>query len=200
MITPSAISLPAIMPSDAVKTLQQKLFRGAEDTSGIQQTDSRDPGLTIQIPKVEPAASPKLPTKASKTAPSDLNGTQENDSIKSYRQRLSESLGADYHGVEKYRLLQDQKRERHWKRWGPYLSDRQWVRAGVHGCPRADDVHIRQLFGRTTQRMVTPGATSLMNTPDPVRTGGAKTELVVSQIAISGSASHLLFGTRRTRS
>ncbi|KAJ8592711.1 hypothetical protein M405DRAFT_732751 [Rhizopogon salebrosus TDB-379] len=115
------------MPSDAVKTLQQKLFRGAEDTSGIQQTDSRDPGLTIQIPKVEPAASPKLPTKASKTAPSDLNGTQENDSTKSYRQRLSESLGADYHGVEKYRLLQDQKRERHWKRWGPYLSDRQWA-------------------------------------------------------------------------
>jgi hypothetical protein len=25
--------------------------------------------------------------------------------------------------------LQDEKRERHWKKWGPYLSERQWVRA-----------------------------------------------------------------------
>lgn len=119
------------MPSDTVKTLQQKLFRGAEDTSGIQQTDSRDPGLTIQIPKAEPATSPnlKIPTKVSRVVLGDLADIQENSPTKSYRQRLSESLGADYHGVEKYRLLQDQNRERHWKRWGPYLSDRQWVRA-----------------------------------------------------------------------
>jgi len=113
------------MRSDAVKTLQQKLFRGAEDTNGIQQTDLRDPGLTIQIPKAEPPAGKlELPIKTSRLAqaPGDLN--------QSYRQRLSESLGADYHGVEKYRLLQDENRERHWKRWGPYLSDRQWVRPG----------------------------------------------------------------------
>ncbi|OAX44140.1 hypothetical protein K503DRAFT_789049 [Rhizopogon vinicolor AM-OR11-026] len=120
------------MPSDAVKSLQQKLFRGAEDASSIQQVDSRDPGLTIQIPKSEPLASPnlKLPTKAPRAAPGvpgDLNDIQENGPTKSYRQRLSESLGVDYHGVEKYRLLQDQNRERHWKRWGPYLSDRQWA-------------------------------------------------------------------------
>ncbi|KAH8828359.1 Six-hairpin glycosidase-like protein [Flagelloscypha sp. PMI_526] len=36
-------------------------------------------------------------------------------------------LGSDYHGVERYRLEQDEARERHWKRWGPYLSDRQWA-------------------------------------------------------------------------
>ncbi|KAG2339761.1 hypothetical protein BDR05DRAFT_575336 [Suillus weaverae] len=115
------------MSSDSIKSLQQKLFRGAEDTNGIQQAESRDPGLTIQIPKAELAPpAPKPPPKTSKTVPGDLK-IQENGSTKSYRQRLSESLGVDYHGVEKYRLLQDENRERHWKRWGPYLSDRQWA-------------------------------------------------------------------------
>ncbi|KAG1786783.1 Six-hairpin glycosidase-like protein [Suillus plorans] len=118
------------MLSDSVKTLQQKLFRGAEDTNGsdIQQTDSRDPGLTIQIPKAELVAPlvPKPPPKTSKAISGDLK-TQEYGLIKSYKQRLSEALGVDYHGVEKYRLLQDENRERHWKRWGPYLSDRQWA-------------------------------------------------------------------------
>lgn len=122
------------MLSDSVKTLQQKLFRGAEDTNGsdIQQTDSRDPGLTIQIPKAELVAPlvPKLPPKTSKAISGDLK-TEEYGSIKNYKQRLSEALGVDYHGVEKYRLLQDENRERHWKRWGPYLSDRQWVGASL---------------------------------------------------------------------
>ena len=27
---------------------------------------------------------------------------------------------------EQYRLIEDQKREKNWKRWGPYLSERQW--------------------------------------------------------------------------
>jgi hypothetical protein len=117
------------MLSDSIKTLQQKLFRGAEDTNGIQQTDLRDPGLTIQIPKTEltpPAHKP--PPKTSKVVSGNPN-IQEYRSTKSYRQRLSETLGVDYDGVEKYRLLQDENRERHWKRWGPYLSDRQWVGA-----------------------------------------------------------------------
>lgn len=193
------------MPSDAVKTLQQKLFRAAEDTSSIQQTDLRDPGLTIQIPKAEPAASPgKLPTKVSRVVPGNLNDIQETHDgpTENYRQRLSESLGADYCGVEKYRLLQDDNRERHWKRWGPYLSDRQWVRAGVHHneSPRTDQAHIRQLFERTIQRTGTPGATFPMNTPDLVRTGGAKTVLEASQTTISGSASHSLFGMNRIQS
>jgi hypothetical protein len=118
------------MSSDSIKTLQQKLFRGAEDTNDIQQTDSRDPGLTIQIPKAEVAPpAPKPPPKTSKAVSGDPK-IQQNGPTQSYRQRLSELLGVDYHGVEKYRLLQDENRERHWKRWGPYLSDRQWVSAG----------------------------------------------------------------------
>lgn len=45
-----------------------------------------------------------------------------------FRQRLMEMLGTAYEGAERYRLEQDRIKAHHWKRWGPYLSDRQWVR------------------------------------------------------------------------
>lgn len=45
----------------------------------------------------------------------------------SYRQKLLNKLGTQYSSVEEHRLDQDRARERHWKRWGPYLSERQWA-------------------------------------------------------------------------
>lgn len=33
-----------------------------------------------------------------------------------------------YKSVEEKRLEEDERKEKHWKRWGPYLSERQWVR------------------------------------------------------------------------
>lgn len=45
-----------------------------------------------------------------------------------FRQRLLEMLGTAYEGAERYRLEQDRIKAHHWKKWGPYLSDRQWVR------------------------------------------------------------------------
>ncbi|EGO25801.1 hypothetical protein SERLADRAFT_448724 [Serpula lacrymans var. lacrymans S7.9] len=101
------------MSSEYIKSVQGRLFRGGESGGNVQQTDSKasDPGLTIHIPK--PPASPVPPPKIAKSL--------------SYRQKLAERLGADYQGTERYRLLQDEKRERHWKKWGPYLSDRQWA-------------------------------------------------------------------------
>ena len=29
-------------------------------------------------------------------------------------------------GAERKRLAEDARREKNWKRWGPYLSERQW--------------------------------------------------------------------------
>jgi hypothetical protein len=46
---------------------------------------------------------------------------------RTFRERLVERFGADYHGVERYRLAQAARKELHWKRWGPYVSDRQWA-------------------------------------------------------------------------
>ena len=28
--------------------------------------------------------------------------------------------------IEQLRLAEDERREKNWKRWGPYLSERQW--------------------------------------------------------------------------
>ena len=43
------------------------------------------------------------------------------------RDRLMASMGPRYTSVEEYRLNQSDRYEKHWKRWGPYVSERQWV-------------------------------------------------------------------------
>ena len=119
------------MASDAVRKVQDKLFRGANaggpgDGSPSQE---REPGLTINIPNpilTDPTQNGPLP-KMAKTETNTTN-LSENDDERPFRVRLAEQLGPDYQGTERFRLEQDDKRERHWKRWGPYLSDRQWVR------------------------------------------------------------------------
>ncbi|KAJ7188305.1 glycoside hydrolase family 63 protein [Mycena filopes] len=109
------------MATNAVRKVQDKLFSRANNDPEPPQ--DRDPGLTINIPK--PPATPAPPPKVQKVASSPKNPAEEN--IQSYRERLAEKLGSDYKGVERYRLLQDGNKDRHWKRWGPYLSDRQWA-------------------------------------------------------------------------
>ncbi|KAL7411878.1 Six-hairpin glycosidase-like protein [Mrakia frigida] len=46
---------------------------------------------------------------------------------KTLRERLMQSMGPKYRSVEEYRLDEDDKKNAHWKRWGPYLSERQWA-------------------------------------------------------------------------
>lgn len=128
------------MTSGSVKAIQDKLFRGGDDSSGPGSpgdSDSRDQAarLTIQIPK--PTLKSEPAPKPSRSSPRASNGSADGSTQKSYRQRLGEKLGASYQGVERYRLQQDDARLRHWKRWGPYVSDRQWVsppRRDSHAC------------------------------------------------------------------
>jgi hypothetical protein len=114
------------MTSESIKKVQGKLFRG-EGIQQLQQPEGRaTPGLAIHIPQVPPP--PPTPNPPPKLSKPTLDGSPKADvNGRSYRDRLLETIGVDYHGVERYRLLQDEKRERHWKRWGPYLSERQWV-------------------------------------------------------------------------
>ncbi|KAJ7587004.1 glycoside hydrolase family 63 protein [Mycena floridula] len=93
------------MAAAAVKKVQDILFRGGEATADVNRAQHKLAGLTIEI-----------------TQPS-TDGAPSN----SYRERLQAKLGDQYQGVERYRLAQDEAKERHWKRWGPYLSDRQWA-------------------------------------------------------------------------
>ncbi|KIJ18854.1 hypothetical protein PAXINDRAFT_166809 [Paxillus involutus ATCC 200175] len=116
------------MASAAVKAIQGKLFRGGDESNNpTPNDDPRDPpGLTIHIPRPVVTPKPEPPPKSSKSSPRGATGTD--DAVpNNYRQRLANKLGADYQGAERYRLKQDEARQRHWKRWGPYLSDRQWA-------------------------------------------------------------------------
>ncbi|KAI0041005.1 hypothetical protein FA95DRAFT_1611352 [Auriscalpium vulgare] len=114
--------------SQSVRNIQQRLFRN-EQANPQQPQDAAqraDPPLSIKIPATSnaPTPPPKLTKPAQETTTPPA--TTEEPS-KSYRTRIRDKLGKDYHGVERYRLDQDGKKERHWKRWGPYLSDRQWA-------------------------------------------------------------------------
>lgn len=122
-------------------------------TPSLNRSDPPTP-LTINIPKPSPNKTPtqpppRKPTNSSSPKPENPSpakhidglGISQNDDTSyyvqpapgtpppqaSYRERLAQKLGNEYKGAEKHRLQQDDNREKHWKRWGPYLSDRQWV-------------------------------------------------------------------------
>jgi hypothetical protein len=122
-------SLCAIMSS--TKRIQGKLFRGETgiETSDSTRSISDQNSLTIDIPKIAiPSVSPAPPPKNSKHQSQEGDVPASNGrSITPYRLRLLQRLADEYRGAEKYRLEQDNKKLAHWKRWGPYLSDRQWV-------------------------------------------------------------------------
>lgn len=110
--------------SSAAKKLQSKLFGNGVDIPSIERTG--DPNLTINIPKVV------VDPPDDKTRPATR--TYRDQSSKNYRQLVLDRLGTSYEGVERYRLAQDAAKERHWKRWGPYLAERQWVSVDWVAC------------------------------------------------------------------
>ena len=118
--------------------LRGKIHAGAAATTSPRSPAQRSPDLTIEIPK--PATSqaqstpvrPKLKPNANHKPPEldaipQVDKTDSEAGFQTYREKLLDTLGSDYEGVERYRLEQDEAKERHWKRWGPYLSERQWV-------------------------------------------------------------------------
>ena len=122
----------------SAKNIQAKVFGGQDNSNGKHSqttgsaSGSETPALSIQIPK--PPALKILPQQQQQqqsTSEESLyqrrSSTNEPKHHSSYKHRLLAKLGTKYDGVERYRLEQDEKRERHWKRWGPYLSERQWV-------------------------------------------------------------------------
>lgn len=119
------------MASESIKKVQGKLFRGEgiQIPQSVADARSSNPGLAIHIPKTPaPPPAPNPRPKLVKQPVPDGSPTKEGvDGPRPYRDRVFEKLGGHYKGVEKYRLLQDEKKEKHWKRWGPYLSERQWV-------------------------------------------------------------------------
>lgn len=115
------------------KNIQARVFGGQETPNG-RQSPAPQPELnplSIQIPKLAPATRPKLTKPVLDPSSPKYKSEKARDS-RPYRERVIEKLGAHYEGVERHRLDQDEQKERHWKRWGPYLSERQWVSPLAH--------------------------------------------------------------------
>lgn len=115
--------------SSHLKKLHAKIF-GQPPEPGKDAKPGRafDPAaLTINIPNsalAEPAQPGPVPPQMPRGGPESAGDDADSGS---FRRRLAEKQGADYHGAERFRLEEDDARKCHWKRWGPYLSDRQWV-------------------------------------------------------------------------
>lgn len=62
-----------------------------------------------------------------RTAGASETDTPRNRDEETLRDKLMRSMGPRYTSVEEFRLDQAEHYEKHWRRWGPYLSERQWV-------------------------------------------------------------------------
>lgn len=76
----------------------------------------------------------------------------------------------EYLAEEEKRLKEDRERTKYWKKWGPYVAERQWAtgifpRAPFSAC-RADSFDSQ--FVRTTVQTAMPGLVSF-STPARVR-------------------------------
>lgn len=112
--------------------IREKLFGGTRtngDKPSEEPTVSRsssDVPLSIHIPRPPLSTQPTPPQKRESKSDSPSQPEVTRDS-RSFRERLVEAVGPDYHGAERFRVVQCDKKELHWKRWGPYVSDRQWA-------------------------------------------------------------------------
>lgn len=126
--------------ASAARKVQERIFgksspnKSSEEQETFPTTQGAldTPPLSINIPNTQttPTQPPRKNTESPRPDRDEPDAST--PPVQPFRERLAQKLGNDYKGAEKYRLEQSDKREVHWKRWGPYLSDRQWVRIG---CP-----------------------------------------------------------------
>ena len=187
----------------SAKKLQHKIFGAPSSSIDTLRPSPSDPGLTISIPKPTPSPSLAQPKKQANETPKVSHSAGVESTAQKYRDPLTTQLESECESVERHRLAQDQRRERHWKRWGPYLSERQWVRNILsllffhHFVLRCA---YRPPFAKTTQQTVTPGPIFPMHMPDLVHTDGGKTASLVFAITISVSVFAWGFGMASTPS
>ena len=66
---------------------------------------------------ISTAVSPKVVDKAARKA----------KGAKGFFKRAPTVVGIRARAAEARRLQEDERRDKNWKRWGPYLSERQWA-------------------------------------------------------------------------
>lgn len=199
---------PSSMMASTVQKIQDKLF-GRVSTSnllepfptGSTERIDQPASLAISIPTDTntPNTAPQRKNNDNSDSEHDIAQGAKSPTLEPYRERLAEKLRENYKGVEKYRLVQDNNRERHWKKWGPYLSDRQWVciQYLLHVLFELIALDCRPLSERITHMMAMPGAIFLTPMPDLVHTAGAK--MASPESVITTNASVLAFRSGTTR-
>lgn len=183
----------------AAKKIQNKIFSQATAGAEPNAQSATDQGLTIDIPKppTAPVALAPLP-KTNKPKVEEAYEPEEEEDARSYRQKVLDLLGTAYTSVEHYRLEQDARKERHWKRWGPYLAERQWVSKSNRLLFYANLLQSRLLCVKITPRMGMPGLRFPTLLLARVHTVGARTELEESATTTNACASRLVSGTAKT--
>lgn len=101
---PTATDLPA---PESIKSSPQAGTPTAEASRNADEAESRTAGAVS-----ETADTPRI--------------VRDEETL---RDKLMRSMGPRYTSVEEFRLDQAEHYEKHWRRWGPYLSERQWVSA-----------------------------------------------------------------------
>lgn len=106
--------------------------------------------------------------------------TPRNRDEETLRDKLMRSMGPRYTSVEEFRLDQAEHYEKHWRRWGPYLSERQWVSYAT-SCAllQALILCIRVPSERITRQTAMLGTRSTLINREVGHTDGEKTVSVV---------------------
>ena len=111
-----------------INALKQKLF--GEQNLEHKPAHHLSPNLSVEIPRnrlslfhrpPSPNTSPQSRASFGSTPPEEVAGIQ-SENTDSPSHSSSSHLTAEH-----LRLDQDRKKTHPWKRWGPYLSERQWA-------------------------------------------------------------------------
>ncbi|KAL1408700.1 hypothetical protein Q8F55_005513 [Vanrija albida] len=134
-VPPSSASAPAAAPAHEgpLKINIPAPISAAPSAAQVQNLPKNPRAPAAHDESTPPVAAEKTPPapengaspKPARPASAASDGTP-GAAPKTFRDRLRAQLGTRYRSVEEYRLQQSDSYEKHWKRWGPYLSERQW--------------------------------------------------------------------------
>ena len=85
--------------------------------------------VAFKIPPSQSAHPPSapVPPAAQSSSQADKDGAKPRVRTKGFFKRAQTVVGLRANTAEACRLVEDKERTHNWKRWGPYLSERQWA-------------------------------------------------------------------------
>ena len=93
---------------------------------------------------------------------------------KGFFKRAPTVVGIRLSTCEADRLKEDKTRDKNWKRWGPYLSERQWATVREDYSPDGSWCVCTTCHASLTLSLPLAGSTFLMTMHDPVHIDGVK--------------------------